>query len=91
MSHFEWILETISKKHDRSHFDCGEPDLNSYLKKFARQNAQNNISQTFVASYLVVDAKHDRAKKFYLQYGFHELIAQSLTLFIPTKTIVVVS
>jgi len=37
---------------------------------------------------LVVDAKHERAKKFYFQYGFHELNAQSLTLFIPTKTIV---
>jgi len=166
MTNLEWLLETISKKHDRSRFDCGEPDLNNYLKKFARQNAQNNISQTFVVvshkdskkilgfysfnagsiefntlpqdiykklpKYpipiarlsrlavdksaqkkglgewlvmdafkrcvklskeigifgLVVDAKHERAKKFYFQYGFHELNTQSLTLFIPTKTII---
>jgi Holliday junction resolvase RusA-like endonuclease len=39
MTKFEWVLEPISKKHDR--FDCTEPDLNNYLKKFARQNAQN--------------------------------------------------
>lgn len=37
---------------------------------------------------LVVDAKHENAKTFYLQYGFHELATQSLTLFIPTKTII---
>jgi len=36
----------------------------------------------------VADLIHERAKKFYFQYGFHELNAQSLTLFIPTKTIV---
>lgn len=165
MTNCDWVLETISKKHHRSSFDCGEPDLNNYLKRFARQNAQNNISQTFVVvSYkndkkilgfysfnvgsiefnslppdiykrlpkypipiarlsrlavdktaqgkglgewlvmdafkrcanlskkigifgLVVDAKHERAKKFYLQYGFHELTSQSFTLFISTKTI----
>jgi GNAT superfamily N-acetyltransferase len=165
MINCEWVLETINKKHHRSSFDCGEADLNNYLKRFARQNAKNNISQTFVIvshkddkkilgfysfsvgsiefhslpqdiykrlpKYpipiarlsrlavdktaqgkglgewlvmdafkrcvniskeigifgLVVDAKHERAKKFYFQYGFHELTAQSLTLFIPTKTI----
>ena len=33
-----WEEAPIGKAHDRAAFDCGEPDLNDYLKRYARQN-----------------------------------------------------
>jgi hypothetical protein len=44
----QWFVEELAKKHARTAFDCGEPALNDYLKKFALQNAKNNVSKTFV-------------------------------------------
>lgn len=37
-------------RHDRRHFDCGEPALNEYLRRFAGQHARSNLSRTFVAA-----------------------------------------
>jgi GNAT superfamily N-acetyltransferase len=49
MSHNnKWRVEALSKKHERGTFDSGELALNDYLKKFALQNAKNNVSKTFV-------------------------------------------
>jgi ribosomal protein S18 acetylase RimI-like enzyme len=42
-------FEPIQKHHQRDVFDCGEPALNEFLKKFARQNDENNVAKTFVA------------------------------------------
>lgn len=42
-------LEPIKKHHRRDAFDCGDPSLNEFLKKFARQNDERNIAKTFVA------------------------------------------
>ena len=36
---------------------------------------------------IVVDAKNDKAKEFYKNYGFNELQNSGLTLFLPIKTI----
>jgi GNAT superfamily N-acetyltransferase len=36
---------------------------------------------------LIVNAKHERAKQFYLKYDFQELAVHSLTLFLPTRSI----
>lgn len=33
----------------REAFDCGVPELNEYLKKYARQNDRRGIAKTFVA------------------------------------------
>jgi GNAT superfamily N-acetyltransferase len=44
----QWPIEELTKRHLRTTFDCGEPALNDYLKKFALQNAKNNVSKTFV-------------------------------------------
>lgn len=41
--------EPIQKHHQRTAFDCGKPDLNEYLSRFARQNDVKNIARTFVA------------------------------------------
>lgn len=37
-----------SDLHDRSAFDCGEPALNDYLLKTARQHLQKGIANTYV-------------------------------------------
>lgn len=36
----------LSEKLDRSQFDCGEPSLNDFLRKNARQNQDKNLSIT---------------------------------------------
>lgn len=45
-----FVFSEISKKHDRNRFDCEIEPLNDYLKKFARQNHENDISLTIVAT-----------------------------------------
>jgi predicted N-acetyltransferase YhbS len=37
-------------RHDRKRFDCGEPALNEYLRRFAEQHARSNLSRSFVAA-----------------------------------------
>lgn len=44
-----WHEEAIGKQHDRDGFDCGEDELNVYLKKYARQNHENDGAKTFLA------------------------------------------
>ena len=44
-----WNFVPIDKKYQRTHFDCGYPILNDYLKKYARQNHEKGIAKTFVA------------------------------------------
>ncbi|WP_244832505.1 GNAT family N-acetyltransferase [Caballeronia sp. TF1N1] len=44
-----WHEEAIGKQHDRGGFDCGEDELNLYLKKYARQNHENGGAKTFLA------------------------------------------
>lgn len=41
-------IVTLDRRHDRSGFDCGVPELNSFLKVTARQHSQKGISRTFV-------------------------------------------
>lgn len=40
----------MGKHHDRASFDCGEPELNEYLSRFARQNHESGGAKTFVAT-----------------------------------------
>ena len=42
-------IEAISRQHLRDRFDCGQPSLNEYLLRYARQNDDNNIAKAFVA------------------------------------------
>lgn len=44
-----WRIEPLNRSHDRAGFDCGEAALNSYLQRYARQNASAGIGLTFVA------------------------------------------
>ena len=44
-----YIIEPLSSTHDRTAFDCGEPTLNDFLRRFARQNDEKGLSRTYVA------------------------------------------
>jgi hypothetical protein len=44
-----WREEAISRAHDREAFDCGSPELNEYLRRYARQNHESGGAKTFVA------------------------------------------
>lgn len=39
----------LERHHDRADFDCGEPALNAYLQRLARQQTQRDFSRTYVA------------------------------------------
>jgi len=43
-------IASLARHHDRSRFDCGVPELNSFLKATARQHGKKGISRTFVLS-----------------------------------------
>lgn len=45
----EWREEPVARRHDRKAFDCGAPDLNEYLARYARQNHDSGGAKTFVA------------------------------------------
>ncbi len=45
----EWHEEAITRKHDRSAFDCGDAAMNEFLLRFARQSHDNGAAKTFLA------------------------------------------
>ena len=44
-----WQEAALERAHDRKAFNCGEPALNEYLQKYARQNHESGGAKTFVA------------------------------------------
>ena len=44
-----WRQEPLGRQHDRAGFDCGDADLNTYLRRYARQNHESGGSKCFVA------------------------------------------
>ncbi|MDZ7590447.1 MAG: GNAT family N-acetyltransferase [Rubrivivax sp.] len=50
MSVPQWRETPISKVHDRDAFDCGEPALNEFLRRHARQSHTSGGAKTFVAT-----------------------------------------
>ncbi|SFP91517.1 hypothetical protein SAMN03159463_05144 [Mesorhizobium sp. NFR06] len=44
-----WQEEPIAKSHDRASFDCGDEQMNDFLRRFARQSHEQNASKTFCA------------------------------------------
>ncbi len=44
-----WQEVPLARTHDRKAFDCGEPTLNEYLQRFARQNHESGGAKTFIA------------------------------------------
>lgn len=45
----DWRVEPLKREHDRDRFECGEPALDEYLARFARQNQESGVARTFVA------------------------------------------
>ncbi len=62
-------FEPLSAHHDRAAFDCGEPSLNTYLQRYARQNASRNFGITHVAVAHLGDAHI---------LGYYTLLARSV-------------
>ena len=44
-----WREEAIARTHDRSAFDCGDADLNDFLRRYARQSHDQGGAKTFLA------------------------------------------
>ncbi len=42
-------IELLEKRHDRKQFDCGNEELNNYVKTLARQHQDRGFAKTFVA------------------------------------------
>ena len=42
-------IEALSKAHDRTGFDCGQADLNTFLQKYALQHHKTSTSRTHIA------------------------------------------
>jgi GNAT superfamily N-acetyltransferase len=49
MTALGWEESPLGKNHDRSAFDCGDDSLNTYLKRYARQNHESGGAKCFVA------------------------------------------
>lgn len=44
-----WHEEPVSKKHDRKRFDCGDPAMNDFFERYARQSHESGAAKTFLA------------------------------------------
>lgn len=49
MAGLNWREDPIGRQHDRKFFDCGVPELNEHLERYARQNHRSGGTKTFVA------------------------------------------
>lgn len=43
-------IEALSTDHDRRSFSCGDQELDTYLRRYARQHAETKVSRTYVAA-----------------------------------------
>ncbi|MGO8797811.1 MAG: GNAT family N-acetyltransferase [Roseiarcus sp.] len=50
MTAIAWEEAPIAGQHDRAAFDCGDADLNHYLRRYARQNHDSGGAKCFVAA-----------------------------------------
>lgn len=42
------LIQKLTDGHAKGEFDCGEPELNDWLKRFAKQHKDKGLSSTFV-------------------------------------------
>jgi GNAT superfamily N-acetyltransferase len=42
-------ISELSGRHDRESFDCGSPELNSYLRQIAAQHVRKSLARVYVA------------------------------------------
>jgi len=43
-----WHEEPILRKHDRKSFDCGDPAMNDFFERYARQSHESGAAKTFL-------------------------------------------
>lgn len=43
------VIAALERHHNKENFDCGEPALNNFLQKLARQQAEKDFNRTYVA------------------------------------------
>ncbi|MBI3944598.1 MAG: GNAT family N-acetyltransferase [Armatimonadetes bacterium] len=43
------VIEALSRRHDCSYFSCGDPEMDAYLRVYARQNQERDLRRTWVA------------------------------------------
>ncbi len=70
MSPRDWHEAPVSKKHDRKSFDCGDPSMNDFLQRYARQSHESGAAKTFLA----IDTADHRTI-----LGFYSLAPGALT------------
>lgn len=46
------LITELASHHRRGDFTCGEPSLDAYIQRYAKQDAKRNVSKVFVASRL---------------------------------------
>ena len=44
-------MTSLAAQHDRLDFDCGEPALNTFLQRLARQQSDRDFNRTYVAAF----------------------------------------
>jgi GNAT superfamily N-acetyltransferase len=74
-----WHEEAIAKSHDRQSFDCGDPAMNDFLRRYARQSHEQNASKTFCA---IDVSKPSRVLGFYTvapSAAAHDIVPASMT------------
>ena len=67
-------IELLSRRHNRAGFDCGNPELNDYLRHTARQHTEKGLSRTDV---LVDDAAPNEILG-YVTVSLAEIVTDSL-------------
>jgi hypothetical protein len=73
----------LASTHRRDEFDCGEPALNDFLRRYARQQQKRDFSRTYV----VLDAKNELGRDFYERRGFLSIKDARLFLLLPIATL----
>ena len=74
-----WHEAPIAKAHDRTAFDCGDQQMNDFLRRFARQSHEQNAAKTFCA---IDDAQAGRILGFYTiapSAVAHDSVSPSMT------------
>ena len=44
-----WTIERLAGHHDRTAFDCGQPSLSDWIKRYAGQYEKRDLARTYVA------------------------------------------
>lgn len=74
-------FEPLSAKHFRREFDCGNDDLNAYIKHYARQDQKRGAAQTWI----LTDPQFPQRIDVYYTLSAHSI--QSIAIRFPYQSI----